>query len=421
MGTKLFKTNSRLFMHGLILSIGTCRDNKIYIKNKMDNIVSLLKKLNIKFRSSNNYIIISSLSIDELIPKWLFKLSTSKIRYFINGVFNKNNEYYTSNSRIIDKIQQLIIHAGYQSNTIIKKTTYKINLIKSNVFYNQKSNLETKINYDGYVYCCTSKNGIICTRRKGITMWNGNSSRMGQKSTVGILLKHEDMPFTKDGLTPDIIMNPHAIPSRMSMGQILECVLAKIGAIQGHDIDGSSFNNIDVDNFPKILKKYGYNETGVEELRCGLTGKKLKSKIFIGPTYYQRLKHMAEDKIHARGSDGPVSLLTRQPPKGRAQGGGLRIGEMERDCFIAHGMSLFLKEKMVDSVEKYTCYICDKCGILAHKKLDMNYYICPLCQNTELISKINIPYNMKLLMQELMSVGLKLKLELDQTRYNYGS
>ena len=421
MGTKLFRTNSRLFMHGLILSTGICRDNKIYIKNKMENIVNLLKKLNVKFRSSNNYIIISSLSIDSLIPKWLFKLSTLKIRYFINGIFNKNNEYYTSNSRIIDKIQQLIIHAGYQSNTIIKRTTYKITLIKSNVFYNQTHNLETRINYDGYVYCCTSKTGIICTRRKGITMWNGNSSRMGQKSTVGILFKHEDMPFTKDGLTPDIIMNPHAIPSRMSMGQIIECVLSKIGAIQGHDIDGSSFNKIDVDNFPKILKKYGYHETGVEELRCGLTGKKLTSKIFIGPTYYQRLKHMAEDKIHARGSDGPVSLLTRQPPKGRAQGGGLRIGEMERDCFIAHGMSLFLKEKMVDSVEKYTCYICDKCGILAHKKLSMDYYICPLCQNTKLISKINIPYNMKLLMQELMSIGLKLKLELDQNRYNYGS
>ena len=433
-GIKTTRTNTRLYLHGLLISIGVYRNNKIYISETNDQVILLCKKLNIVYKISNGYIIIQYIHIDNLFPNWLWKLSSSKIRYLINGMFHnstyhndtfhnnisQNSIFTSTNTKIIDTIQRLIIHAGYQSKLTINKNNYSILLIKENVYYREKSIVEKKVPYNGTVYCCTSNSGVICVRRKGVTMWNGNSSRMGQKGTVGILLKHEDMPFTKDGIVPDIIMNPHAIPTRMSMGQIIECVLGKIGGLEGHDIDGSSFNNIDVDNFPKILQKYGFKESGEEEMRCGLTGKKLLSKIFIGPTYYQRLKHMAEDKIHARGGDGPTSLLTREPPKGRAQGGGLRIGEMERDSFIAHGLSLFLKEKLVDSSDAYYTYICDKCGIIAHKKLDMDYYICPLCNNTKEISKVNIPYNFKLFIQEMMSIGVKPELILDKTRHNFG-
>ena len=419
-GKKCLRTNLRLYFQGILVSLGIFRTNKIYISSKYSDQIQLLcKKLNVKHKITNGYIIIDSLSINSLFPKWLWLLSSTKIRYFINGIFQKKSIFKTKNKNIINNIQQSIIHAGYQSKVSLIKNIYTIYLIKDNIHYRNNSNVENKIFYNDKVYCCTSKTGIICVRRNGITMWNGNSSRMGQKGTVGIMLRQEDMPFTKDGIVPDIIMNPHAIPTRMSMGQILECVLGKIAAIEGHDIDGTSFNQIDVDNFPKILKKYGYDEMGIEEMRCGFTGKKLKSKIFIGPTYYQRLKHMAEDKIHARGGDGPTSILTRDPPKGRAQGGGLRIGEMERDCFIAHGMSLFLKEKMVDSIKKYIVHVCDKCGVLAHKKLNSDLYICPLCNNEKFISKVSIPYNMKLLMQELMSIGIKPTLELFQDKYNY--
>ena len=419
-GIKTTKTNSRLYLHGLLISFGICRNNKIYIpENKKVYIVQLCKKLNIRYRECNGFVIIYSIHLDNLFPSWIWGLSSTKIKYLINGVFQNEAEFITSNRKILDNIQRVIIHAGYQSKMNINKNNYSIKLIKDNIHYRVNSNVESMVNYNGQIYCCTSQTGIICVRRKGITMWNGNSSRMGQKGTVGILLNHEDMPFTKDGIVPDIIMNPHAIPGRMSMGQLIECVLGKIGAIEGHDIDGSSFNNIDVDNFPKILRKYGFNEFGEEEMRCGLNGKKILSKIFIGPTYYQRLKHMAEDKIHSRGGEGPTSLLTREPPKGRAQNGGLRIGEMERDCMISHGISLYLKEKMVDSVDKYEYEICDKCGVLAHKKLDMDYYICPLCNNSSHISKISIPYNFKLFMQEMMSIGIKMNLQLDQNRYNY--
>lgn len=422
-GLETTRTNTRLYLHGILISLGFFRNNKVYISEKYEQVVDLCKKLNIKYKLSNSFIIINYIHIDNLFPSWLWKISTKKIVYLINGIFNntkENNIFVSKNTKIIDDIQRLIIHAGYQSKLTMNKNNYSIQLIKDNVYYRENSDVEKKIQYNGKVYCCTSKSGVICVRRKGITMWNGNSSRMGQKGTVGILLRQEDMPFTKTGLVPDIIMNPHAIPTRMSMGQIIECVLGKIGGLEGHDIDGSSFNNIDIDNFPKILKKYGFSESGEEEMRCGLTGRKLTSKIFIGPTYYQRLKHMAEDKIHARGGSGPTSLLTREPPKGRAQDGGLRIGEMERDSFIAHGLSLFLKEKLVDSSDAYYCYVCDKCGILAHKKLDMDYYICPLCDNTKQISRINIPYNFKLFMQEMMSVGVKTELVLDKNRFNYG-
>jgi DNA-directed RNA polymerase II subunit RPB2 len=414
-------SNYRLYLHGLLISNGIFRQNKIYIKvMNNDFLISLCKKLNIIYRKCNNYYIIKTPELNTLFPNWLWNISTGKIKYFINGLFNNTNLYKTKNNKFINLIQKAIIHAGYQSKFYKIKSINYILLIKENIHYRHNSNSENIISYNDKIYCCTSNTGVICVRRNGITMWNGNSSRMGQKGTVGILLKHEDMPFSKTGLVPDIIMNPHAIPTRMSMGQMFDSIIGKINAIQGTSYDGSSFDKLDVHNFAKILKKYGFDESGDEELRCGYTGKKLTAKIFIGPTYYQRLKHMVEDKIHARAGDGPVSLLTREPPKGRAQNGGLRIGEMERDCFIAHGMSHYLKEKYIDSVDKYTCYICDKCGIMAHKKINLNYYICPLCKGTKEISKINTSYNFKLLLQELMSIGVKPKLILNETKYNKG-
>ena len=420
-GGEITRTNSRLYLHGLLLSIGLYRQHKIYIPiHKSEIIVNLCKKLSIQYKQCNHFIVLKSFTLNSIFPSWIWLMPGSKMKCFINGIFYNNYIFQTTNIKIVDLIQRAIIHAGYQSKFCITKQKYEIILIKDNIHYRTNSNSESKINYDDKVYCCTSSSGVICVRRGGITMWNGNSSRMGQKNTIGIILNHEDMPFTKDGIVPDIILNPHCIPTRCTMGQILESVLGKIGAIQGHTIDASTFNNMDVNNFPKILKKYGFEESGDEELRSGHTGKMLSSKIFIGPAYYQRLKHMVEDKIHAKSADGPVSLLTREPPKGRAQNGGLRIGEMERDCIIAHGTSLFLKEKFIDLVDKYTCKICDKCGIIAHKKYNINYYICPLCNESKSISTINTSYNFKLLIQELMSIGIKSKLILDQTSHNYG-
>ena len=160
------------------------------------------------------------------------------------------------------------------------------------------------------------------------------ASRHGQKGTCGITLLSSDMPFTKDGIQPDVIVNPNAIPSRMTIGQLLECLLGKVSCLKGCFSDATPFNDYDITEAMDILKKHGFNEQGYETLYCGMTGKKIKSKIFIGPTYYLRLKHLVQDKGYSRAK-GPRQILTRQPPEGRARDGGLRFGEMERDCYSA--------------------------------------------------------------------------------------
>lgn len=232
------------------------------------------------------------------------------------------------------------------------------------------------------------------------------ASRHGQKGTVGLSLRQEDMPFTKDGVVPDIIINPNCIPSRMTIGQIIECVAGKVSAIKGCEYDGTGFNDINIDDIKKQLEENNFDGDGKEYLYNGMTGKKIKAKIFIGPTYYLRLKHLVDDKMHSRGR-GPIQKLTRQPLEGKANNGGGRFGEMERDSIAAHGMSQFLKERMMESSDIYTTYICDECGLIAQKMLNSNnLYYCKKCNNSINISKIQIPYAFKLLVQELMSINI---------------
>ena len=217
------------------------------------------------------------------------------------------------------------------------------------------------------------------------------SSRHGQKGTIGIVLPQKDMPVTEDGIIPDIIINPNAIPSRMTIAQLIECISGKVGALTGSYIDGTPFNNYDVRKLPEMLKKQGFDPLGLETMYCGMTGRKIKSKIFIGPTYYTRLKHMVDDKVHSR-SRGPRQSLTRQPPEGRARDGGLKIGEMEKDAMVAHGLGQFLKERMMETSDIYTTYVCDHCGMFAQKMINKDVYYCPAaeCRNAS-VSKVNLP------------------------------
>ncbi|MDA9673945.1 hypothetical protein N9T73_00415, partial [bacterium] len=238
------------------------------------------------------------------------------------------------------------------------------------------------------------------------------SSRGGQKGTIGITLRQEDMPFADNGVTPDLIINPHAIPSRMTIGQVLECVMGKIGSIEGHTFDGTPFQRVDIKELESRLEKHGYSKDNCETLRCGYSGRKLDCKIFIGPTYYQRLKHMVEDKIHSR-STGPQQILTRQPAEGRSRDGGFRCGEMERDCLIGHGMSSFLRERLLICSDPYKIKVCSNCGIMAQKKLNNDCLICLNCDNTKTIREVELPYAFKLLMQELMSIKIVPKFILD--------
>lgn len=238
------------------------------------------------------------------------------------------------------------------------------------------------------------------------------ASRHGQKGTIGMTYKHEDMPFSKNGLVPDIIVNPHAIPSRMTVGQLIECILGKVSLIKGCETDATSFNKTDVSKIGEILQDYGYNKSGTEVLYNGRTGEQIETQIFIGPTYYQRLKHMVQDKVHSR-STGPYNLLTRQPAEGRSRDGGLRIGEMERDCLLSHGMTNFLNERLFTCSDKYFVYVCDLCGMIASGNKEKNLYECKHCNNNNFISKIKLPYACKLFFQELIGMGIVTRIQTD--------
>ena len=206
------------------------------------------------------------------------------------------------------------------------------------------------------------------------------ASRHGQKGTVGITYRQEDMPFTADGIAPDIIINPHAIPSRMTIGHLVECLMGKLASLTGVEGDATPFAEITVQGISDALAEYGFNSRGFEVLYNGHTGRKLQAQVFMGPTYYQRLKHMVDDKIHSRAR-GPVQILTRQPVEGRSRDGGLRFGEMERDCMISHGAAHFLKERLFDASDAYRVHVCDLCGIMAIADLKKNQFECRGCKN----------------------------------------
>jgi len=189
------------------------------------------------------------------------------------------------------------------------------------------------------------------------------ASRHGQKGTIGITYRTEDMPFTALGMVPDLIINPHAIPSRMTIAHLIECLLSKVGTLTGHEGDATPFTEVTVDKISALLVEQGFQSRGFEVMYNGHTGRKLVAQVFFGPTYYQRLRHMVDDKIHARAR-GPVQILTRQPVEGRARDGGLRFGEMERDCMIAHGASSFLKERLFEVSDAFRVHICEICGLM---------------------------------------------------------
>jgi len=240
------------------------------------------------------------------------------------------------------------------------------------------------------------------------------SSRHGQKGTMGNIIPECDMPFTKDGIRPDIIINPHAIPSRMTIGQLKETLLGKVLLELGLFGDGTSFGNLDVKTIASELQKLGYESYGNELLYNGLTGEQLETNIFFGPVFYQRLKHMVNDKQHSR-SIGPMVNLTRQPAEGRSRDGGFRVGEMERDVMLAHGMSRFCRERLYDASDKYSTYVCKSCGMIApyndggksrYVKDDFTIHKCNTCDNMTRFAKVEIPYSYKLMAQELQAINV---------------
>jgi len=229
------------------------------------------------------------------------------------------------------------------------------------------------------------------------------ASRHGQKGTCGITYRQEDMPFTIEGITPDIIINPHAIPSRMTIGHLVECLSGKVSAIVGRQGVASPFIDVTVETISNTLHSTGYQKRGNEVLYNGFTGVRLEAPIFLGPTFYQRLKHLVDDKIHARAR-GPIQGITRQPQEGRSRDGGLRFGEMERDCMISHGAANFLRDRTFLSSDPYRIHVCEICGMIASANIKAKLFHCKSCQNMRSIAQVWIPYACKLLFQELTSM-----------------
>ena len=310
-----------------------------------------------------------------------------------NG-FVKVNTFVENGDMVIGKIIPL-------KTSIDDKKKYRDN---STQIRNNESGFIDKVyinrNGDGYRFC-----KVRIRNERSPTIGDKFSSRHGQKGTVGMIYPEKNMPFTTNGLVPDLIINPHAIPSRMTIAQLIECIMGKAGVTLGLSGDATPFNSLKTNDVCELLEKCGINRFGNETMYNGLTGQRMNVQIFMGPTYYQRLKHMVNDKIHSRAS-GPVVLLTRQPAEGRSRDGGLRFGEMERDCIISHGGSHFLKERMLDVSDNYRVFLCRICGLTSVVNTNKNIYCCSNCKNYNNFSEIHLPYACKLFIQELESMSI---------------
>jgi len=397
---------------------------------------------------------------DKYLPDWAWYLNKEQCRTLIHGMLLgdgdfgtvKEGRYYTTSTKLADQFQQLCLHAGFSANKqlkyekghqTVKKDGYVITTnadywvlsvidkqnepivnkykYNGNQKYDGKQN-DSWVDYKGRVYCCTipKGDGIVYVRRKGFVVWCGQSKH-AQKGVIGMVIPQHNMPFTKDGIVPDLIINPHGLPSRMTLAHMLETLLGKVGSCQGTTIDGTPFNNNDYSDFYlKMEKEYGFERAGNEMMYNGLTGEQIQTDIFIGPIYYERLKHMVADKINYRQvnlrtiynegkevilKDAPVSAMTRQPTKGRGNNGGLRIGEMEKDSILSHGMTGFLKESLMERSDKFEYYIDNETHSILNKDFSTAFDV----------SKVETPYAFKQFVQEMISLGIKPILE---TEYN---
>ena len=335
----------------------TCQNLQLKMTLTKTSTVHLHSEVLSKFLRNNN------IDRQKSLPHWSLCMSRVHSLSMLQGVMGCPNSSLTqqrhqlmsASSALCDQIQILALNAGAAVNitpgadncwcvTIVPSKFRRVETRPTQQQLHQpqpqqpQHPTEQIVFYTGSVHCITVRTGIFYVRRQGKGAWTGNSSRHGQKGVIGIILNAVDMPVSEEGIVPDIIVNPHAIPSRMTIGQLMECLMGKLCAIEGKQGDATPFRDASIEHIGKCLEEHGFDNLGRETLHNGMTGEPLPSKVFIGPTYYQRLKHMVLDKQHSR-SRGPVQILTRQPVEGRAREGGLRFGEMERDCIIRYAPS----------------------------------------------------------------------------------
>ena len=361
-----------------------------------------------------------------------------------NYYLNTSSSYETNNIRLANDICRLAVHCGWTAVTqIVSKVDnnafeyYQIHINRKNnqpyLNKNDDDNDDELIDYNGKVYCIEMPSSHLYYMRENDfapSMLIGNS-RAGQKGTLGLIIPEDDMPFCADGTRPDLIINPHAIPSRMTIGQLIESLLGKVCVTYGGFGDCTAFQTKGPNTtiYGEALTNAGYHSSGNQILYNGMTGEQLYSEIYMGPTYYMRLKHMVKDKINYRAR-GPNTQLTRQPVQGRANDGGLRIGEMERDGVMGHGASAFLNDSFMVRGDEYYMAVCNKTGCTAIYNEAINLFLSPFADgpvkfkgtmdgklNIDNISRfgrsfsiIRIPYSLKLLIQELQVMNIQMRI-----------
>lgn len=337
-------------------------------------------------------------------------LKNANYNFIDNNGFSKINTFIPKGQKIVvigmlnEKTTYKEVKKGVFTE-FIKETIYTdCSIVTDNSLYGKIDNIfiSNKTNDDDTVIC-----KLRFLKIKKPEFGDKHASRHGQKGVIGMIIPEENMPFSKNGIKPDIIINPHAIPSRMTIGHLVECVFAKLACIDGYFGDGTVFLPFDENIIFDNLENKGFNKHGNEILYNGNNGNQIGCEIFIGPTFYFRLKHMVAEKMHARDI-GPKVSLTRQPTAGRRKGGGLRIGEMERDSLLSHGLSQFIQESMTKRSDDYKWYISKKNGTIVNNKFNFN--------NDDIIA-INTPYCFKLLTQELQTMGLQMRLNTDKIKF----
>jgi DNA-directed RNA polymerase II subunit RPB2 len=328
-------------------------------------------------------------------------------------------------------------------NTEVNDKVVMIGAVKtsSNTEDVENASITTKKGQLGYVdktFITENENGLrlakIRVREERVpSIGDKMASRAGQKGTIGLIIPECDMPYTDDGIRPDLIINPHALPSRRTLGQLIETIFGKACLANGVFGDCTAFatDGPNHELYEKLLRDAGFHSSGNQLMYGGMNGEQLESNIFIGPTYYMRLKHMVKDKINYRGGSGPNTMMTRQPVQGRANDGGLRIGEMERDSIISHGMTSFLTESFLKRSDEYYMAVCNKTGMIAVYNQAADIFFSPAIDGPGKFGEINgeplrqisrfgrsfsvvkVPYSFKQLIQELQVINVQMRIITD--------